>query len=254
MNKRLKQLLESTQMGGVKQTCLLDTYNQTIYTDFAPTISTRVDASSNTYIMEIIPLNPYNDGTARTIKAQYQQSSMANFKRQDGLGATGVLCVGNYSPSRHNASRIVDKEGLAPTVMENHGTVTAIRVPQATKQGYIEVEPGGVFDGAYPESTTRRGRVQEGGKVAPTLCTSNELSVYEGVKNQEFRIRKLTPRECFRLMGVSEENIDTIQAAGISNSQQYKMAGNSIVVDVLYYIFKKMFVDKESEKAELTLF
>lgn len=170
-------------------------------------------------IMEVIPLNPYKDGTARTIKAQYQQSSMANFKRQDGLGATRVLCI-----------------------------------PQATKQGFIEVEPGGVFDGAYPESTTRRGSVQEGGKVAPTLCTSNELSVYEGVKNQEFRIRKLTPRECFRLMGVSEENIDTIQAAGISNSQQYKMAGNSIVVDVLYYIFKKMFIDKESEKAELTLF
>ena len=170
-------------------------------------------------IMEVIPLNPYNDGTARTIKAQYQQSSMANFKREDGLGATGVLCI-----------------------------------PQATKQGYIEVGQGGVFDAAYPESTTRRGRVQEGGKVTPTICTSNELSVFEGVKNQEYRIRKLTPRECFRLMGVSEENIDKIQAAGISNSQQYKMAGNSIVVDVLYHIFRKMFVDKESDHAELILF
>lgn len=377
--------MNQPKWGGVRQTCLLDTYNQTIYTDFAPTISTRVDASSNTYIMEVIPLNPYNDGTARTIKAQYQQSSMANFKRQDGLGATGVLCI-----------------------------------PQATKQGFIEVEPGGVFDGAYPKSTTRRGRVQEGGKVAPILCTSNELCVYEGIKDlnkgnneqidkantrealcllrkeigeeaykwtigrligifkeeilrcgmyeegvcktreeqsglqssaslvkenslsdreqgeglrdmwsdsecgcasqgrklseqfnrefndvmsqlpheatsakecllylrraceglqsmqqalhtleevwrspaqtmeyiqpQQFRIRKLSPRECYRLMGVSEENIDKIQAAGISNAQQYKMAGNSIVVDVLYYIFKKMFIDKESEKAELTLF
>jgi DNA (cytosine-5)-methyltransferase 1 len=231
--------------------------------------------------MEIIPLNAYNDGTARTIKAQYQQSSMANFKRQDGLGATGVLCI-----------------------------------PQATKQGYAEVGVGGVFDAAYPESTTRRGRVQEGGTVTPTICTSNELCVYEGVKEEdwktvvgnkqmnpfrgslenespcitsacgagggmtpmvtnaelettktkefieqmrghkplEYRIRKLSPRECFRLMGVTEENIDKIQAAGISNAQQYKMAGNSIVVDVLYYIFRKMFVDKENENAELTLF
>lgn len=115
-----------------------------------------------------------------------------------------------------------------------------IAIPQATKQGYIEVEPGGVFDAAYPESTTRRGRVQEGGKIAPTLCTSNELNLYEGVKNGDFRIRKLTPRECFRLMDVSEENIDKIQAAGISNTQQYKLAGNSIVVDVLYYIFKNL--------------
>ena len=83
---------------------------------------------------------------------------------------------------------------------------------------------------------------------------SNELCVYEGVKNSLFRIRKLTPRECFRLMAVSEKDIDTIQAAGISNSQQYKLAGNSIVVDVLYYIFKKMFVDKGNDNQELTLF
>ena len=55
-------------------------------------------------------------------------------------------------------------------------------------------------------------------------------------------------------MGVSEENIDKIQDAGISNSQQYKLAGNSIVVDVLYHIFRKMFVDKENETQDLTLF
>lgn len=69
-----------------------------------------------------------------------------------------------------------------------------------------------------------------------------------------YRIRKLTPRECFRLMGVSEKDIDNIQKAGISKTQQYKMAGNSIVVDVLYYIFKKMFVDKSCEDAQLSLF
>lgn len=71
---------------------------------------------------------------------------------------------------------------------------------------------------------------------------------------QNYRIRKLTPREYFRLMGVSEEDIDNIQQSGISKTQQYKMAGNSIVVDVLYYIFKKMFVDKSCEDAQLSLF
>ena len=59
----------------------------------------------------------------------------------------------------------------------------------------------------------------------------------------KYRIRKLTPRECFRLMGVDDKDIDTIQGAGISNSQQYKMAGNSIVVDVLYHQFVKAFID-----------
>ena len=61
--------------------------------------------------------------------------------------------------------------------------------------------------------------------------------------NTDFRIRKLTERECFRLMGVDEADIDKIQAAGISKSQQYKMAGNSIVVHVLYHIFKNLFIE-----------
>lgn len=69
-----------------------------------------------------------------------------------------------------------------------------------------------------------------------------------------YRIRKLTPRECFRLMDVDDADIDKIQAAGISNSQQYKLAGNSIVVNVLYHLFRKMFVETENESQQLTLF
>ena len=58
-----------------------------------------------------------------------------------------------------------------------------------------------------------------------------------------YKIRKLTPRECFRLMGLKDDDIDKIQQAGISNAQQYKMAGNSIVVDVLEAIFRNLFLD-----------
>ena len=58
-----------------------------------------------------------------------------------------------------------------------------------------------------------------------------------------YHIRKLTERECFRLMGVEDADIDTIQASGVSRSAQYKMAGNSIVVDVLYHIFRQAFTD-----------
>lgn len=61
--------------------------------------------------------------------------------------------------------------------------------------------------------------------------------------DEYYRIRKLTPRECFRLMGMRDDDIDKIQAAGISNTQQYKMAGNSIVVDVLEAIFKNLFME-----------
>lgn len=61
------------------------------------------------------------------------------------------------------------------------------------------------------------------------------------------KIRKLTERECFRLMGVDDADIDKIQSAGISMTQQYKMAGNSIVVDVLYHIFRKLIVDTKAD-------
>lgn len=64
---------------------------------------------------------------------------------------------------------------------------------------------------------------------------------------KRYRIRKLTARECFRLQGVSDSDIDKIKAAGISESQQYKMAGNSIVVQVLEGIFTQLFrKDQES--------
>ena len=89
-------------------------------------------------------------------------------------------------------------------------------------------------EGVYEKSN--RCYFSEG--IAPTLtCGCNEKII-----DSELKIRKLTPRECFRLMGVSEEDIDKIQAAGISETQQYKMAGNSIVVPVLEGIFRELFL------------
>lgn len=158
---------------------------------------------------------------------------------------------------------------IAPTMTgsayhDNNVVAEPLRIPQATKQGYIEVREGGVFDGSYPTSTTRRGRVQEGGEVSPTLLTNGDnINRYEGMQvwqigdkvvETSYRIRKLTPRECFRLMGVEDKDIDTIQASGVSNSQQYKMAGNSIVVDCLYHLFRKMFTETQSEDRQLALF
>lgn len=70
------------------------------------------------------------------------------------------------------------------------------------------------------------------------------------LKGKKFRIRKLTPRECFRLMGVDDTDIDKIQKTGLSKSSQYKLAGNSIVVDNLYHLFRKMFIEKEPDKSD----
>ena len=73
------------------------------------------------------------------------------------------------------------------------------------------------------------------------------IQFYEDIMPVVMRIRKLTPRECFRLMNVEEPDIDKIQTSGVSNSAQYKLAGNSIVVACLYHIFDKMFIHREQE-------
>ena len=61
--------------------------------------------------------------------------------------------------------------------------------------------------------------------------------------DEYYRIRKLTPRECFRLMGMRDDDIDKIQAGGIRNTRQYKMAGNSIAVNGLEGIVKNLFME-----------
>lgn len=159
-------------------------------------------------------------------------------QHEDGICRT--ICTGTHASTPHLLKTIVS--------VQNDNLL----IPQATKEGFISLAPGGVFDGSYQDSTTRRGRVQEGGQVTPTLTTSGDnLNLYEEVT---YRIRKLTPRECYRLMGVDDADIDIIQSSGISNTQQYKQAGNSIVVDVLFHIFRKMFVEVESESRQLEFF
>lgn len=120
----------------------------------------------------------------------------------------------------------------------NQAMNAVIKIPQATKQGYIECEVGGVADLSYPNSKTRRGRVQENGTISPTI-TATETGICK--IESPIRIRKLTPRECFRLMGFSDQDFDAAKNVGISNSQLYKQAGNSIVVDVLYYIYVELY-------------
>lgn len=112
-----------------------------------------------------------------------------------------------------------------------------IAIPQATKKGYIECEIGGVADLSYPNSKTRRGRVQDGGNICPTI-TATETGICR--LESLLRIRKLTPKECFRLMGFSDSAYDAASKV-VSNSQLYKQSGNSIVVDVLYYILIELY-------------
>lgn len=75
-----------------------------------------------------------------------------------------------------------------------------------------------------------------------TIDAGGDKRVIEDNSICGYRIRKLTPKECWRLMGFSDEDFLKAKEAGISDSQLYKQAGNSIVVDVLYYIFKELYI------------
>lgn len=74
------------------------------------------------------------------------------------------------------------------------------------------------------------------------------------LQGKKFRVRKLTNRECYRLMDVDEESIDKLLSTPISKTGHYKLAGNSIVVNVLYHIFRKLLIENENESQQLTLF
>lgn len=93
--------------------------------------------------------------------------------------------------------------------------------------------------------STQKNAYAGNGEMSPTLTSAmgtggGHIPMIGNIPN--FRIRKLTPRECWRLMGIDDECFDKAQQVN-SNSQLYKQAGNGIVVDVLYYIFKELFKD-----------
>ena len=88
---------------------------------------------------------------------------------------------------------------------------------------------------AFPDSETRRGRVIDNGNTSPTLDTGCEV----GQLVEDMRIRKLTPKECFRLQGFPDEYFE--RAAEVcSDSQLYKQAGNSVTVNVIYEIARRL--------------
>lgn len=136
------------------------------------------------------------------------------------------------------ATRERRETDIVPALQANAGQTqqSYLKIKVATKQGYEKAEEGDYVNITFPSSKTKRGRVGRG--IAQTLtCGDGNAIVTENV-----RIRKLTPRECLRLMGWNDEQIDKIAAAKVSATQQYRQAGNGIVVQVLEFIFKALFL------------
>ena len=102
---------------------------------------------------------------------------------------------------------------------------------------------GTTVENEEEKGTNSRGWVYDTNDCISTLAATDYKQPKQILESDNtFRIRKLTPREYFRLMGMRDDDTDKIQEAGISNTQQYKIAGNSIVVDVLEAIFKNLYL------------
>lgn len=111
------------------------------------------------------------------------------------------------------------------------------------KDNYIMEPIIGAIRGRNPDNPSDRSagcqtrqRLEVGGTISNALTTVQKDNV---VVEPQFLVRKLTPKECWRLMGFDDNSFDRA-AQKVSNSQLYKQAGNSIVVDVLMAIFKEM--------------
>jgi DNA (cytosine-5)-methyltransferase 1 len=170
-----------------------------------------------------------------------------------------IIKVCNVNPSGNGMNgNVFDSSGISPTLNTNKGE--GIKKKSATSKGYEEATEGDSINFSVPNSETRRGRVGKG--VAQTLDTAcNQGVIIDDTNNfneenkriynnyspslrserfglktiENYKIRRLTPRECFRLMDFP----DTFTWP-VSDSQAYKQAGNSIVVNVLYKILKNL--------------
>ena len=154
-----------------------------------------------------------------------------------------IKIVGKWSPNSESNGNVYDTDGLSPTVTcgAHGGCEPRIKTNVPIKTICINSK----VDGKRP-SLEHRIYSDEGCATAVTTSFMPSIST-------NFRIRKLTERECFRLMGVRENDIDKLLKAGISKTQLYKLAGNSIVCDVMLGIFTNLFLteDKNDELADL---
>ncbi|MEY8459451.1 DNA (cytosine-5-)-methyltransferase [Lactococcus ileimucosae] len=178
----------------------------------------------------------------------------------------GVLVAGHLPTSFAQAGRVYEVSGLSPTLTTMQGgdkipkvlllqEAPHLKIREATKQGFARAEVGDSINLSYPKSNSKRGRV--GKQIANTLTTSSQQGVVvaalEYRKDKWFevtgflvgdtlyrlRIRKLTPRECFRLQGFPDWAFEKAETVS-SKSQLYKQAGNSVSVPVIAAIAREL--------------
>jgi DNA (cytosine-5)-methyltransferase 1 len=242
-------------------------------TEICPTISTSswenncflIETDDSLAIMEEV--NVKQIGNLYPDKNGFKNRTSGRVYSSDGLSPTlTTVTGGHHEPKiieagyvkerKHQQDFVQHEDGICRTICTGthastpHLLKTLVSETNSpSEERYLEFSNFislGIQNNSY-------NRVWKTDNYCGALNCTKQMEILDKQKMQ-YRIRKLTPRECFRLMGVDDKDINTIQTAGISNSQQYKLAGNSIVVDVLYHIFRKTFIDIECEEQQLKLF
>lgn len=196
------------------------------YNDYCPTLSARDYKDPRLINSNVVK----QVGNISECNGSWKNPQVGRIYSTDGCSPTLNTCGGgSHEPKilqvgRINSSQdrvVVSDEGVSPTHTAGHGNM-----PKVLKVGNVNPSGNGmngnVFsdDGLSPTLTTNKG---EGNKILSNL-----------------RIRKLTPKECFRLMGFNDSDYEAASKV-VSNSQMYKQTGNSIVVDILYYILVELY-------------
>lgn len=164
-------------------------------------------------------------------------------------------------------------DGKQPSLQDRvysvDGVATALTtcfLPNVAEPKVIQI--GNIYPDTDKFKNRTMGRIYDTEGIAPTINTcgggGREPKVVVGEVTSDnllelvqaglVRIRKITPREAFRLMDLEESDIDTLLSSGLANTSLYQLAGNSICVGVLYHLFRKMFIETENESEQMTLF
>lgn len=178
-----------------------------------------------------------DDGYTTTVPTKYRGCGGETY-----IKSNAKIQVIGRDPVRYAGYKIYDKNGLAPTLITAQGGENTpfildkgVKIKNGTKQGYQEARVGDSINISFANNNNRRGRVGVG--VSNTLTTGGNMGTLEW-SGEKYRIRKLTPKECWRLQGFSDEAFEKAKATGMSDTQLYKQAGNAVTVNVVYAIGK----------------
>ena len=242
--------------------------------DLANTITTCTGSGNNCdqYIAE--PKIAASRGRGKGWQQQLEindsgtSNTITSVNKDNLLIEPKINLVGQYDSSQN--SRVIDTEGISYCMANGHkdgmpkiiepNVLRQERTEQCKKLRKKNGDKGMKFNQGNKEYNPRTDGVSN------TLSTSTkdnmlavpELRMEDGCmvdkEGRRYRIRKLTPTECFRLMDVNDKDIEKMKSAGIAKTNLYKLAGNSIVVSCMFHLFRKLFIEKGNENQQLELF